>query len=121
MNTEFVDTCQMLNCPIRSIDNVCDRCGHIAPDPSENGQRDRARDVAVALEQENADLRWRIAAALAVVELDVPETCYHAPTMEYYEDDPCPRCALRAFLTVPDVLTLDVIEARAAASNGAAA
>lgn len=82
----------------------------------------QAQRIAADLLTENLYLREQMAAALAVVERDLPEACYHADTMEYY-DDPCTRCSLRAFLTVPDVLTLDVIEARrdALASVGATA
>lgn len=65
-----------------------------------------AVDIAVALEQENADLRRRVADALAVVEDGVPETCYEPDSMEYFAG-PCPRCQLRAHLTVPDMAAAD--------------
>lgn len=87
---------------------------------SADRELDQTQRIAADLLAENLYLREQMAAALAVVEQDVPETCYHASTMEY-EDDPCPRCSLRAFLTVPDALTLDVIEARSTQPNGRAA
>lgn len=74
---------------------------------------ERARSIAVELEQECAELRNRVQAALAIVERDLPEACYSPEYMEY-EDDPCPRCLLRAELTLPDPLTLDRIAGRTA-------
>lgn len=72
---------------------------------------ERARAIAVELEQENADLTERIAAALFVVEQQMFCTCY--ANFEY-DDDPCEKCLLRSELTVADRLTLDVVQARKA-------
>ena len=77
----------------------------------------QAQRIAADLLTENLFLREQMAAALAVVEQELPEACYHAETLEYF-DDPCLRCVLRAFLSMPDVLTLDVIAARSTQPNG---
>lgn len=67
---------------------------------------DLAITAAVALEQENAHLTERITWALEAA-MDLNCTC---PFGE--EPDPCPACLVVDFLTIPDPLQADVIEAR---------
>ena len=87
---------------------------------SPDRELDREQRIAADLLVENLYLCEQMAAALAVVEQDVPEACYRAESMEYY-DEPCLRCALRELLTVSDPLTLDLLAARSTQPNGAAA
>lgn len=57
---------------------------------------------AAANSREDAEQRARehgaLTAALAIVETELPETCYHAESMEYGPDYPCTRCKLRETL-----------------------